>query len=61
MGCVAMVVALAAARVLVDLVAAFVHANGDPWVMPLLTRRDTVWVERPMSMHDHCLQPSSRR
>ena len=42
MGCVAMVGGLAAARVLVDPVAAFVRANGDPWVMPLLTRRGMV-------------------
>ena len=43
MGCVAMVGALAVARVLVDPVAAFVRANGDPCVMTLLTRRGTVW------------------
>ena len=39
MGCVAMVGALTVARVLVDPVAALVHANGDPWVMtPLIPR-----------------------
>ena len=42
MGCVAMVGGLAAARVLVDLVAAFVRANGDPCVMSPLTRRGMV-------------------
>jgi len=46
MGCVAMVGGLAVARVLVDSVAAFVHANGDPWVMPLLTRRCMVLLAR---------------
>ncbi len=46
MGCLAMVGALAVARVLVDSVAAYVHANGDPWVMPLLTRRCMVLLAR---------------
>ena len=46
MGSVAMVGALTVVRVLVDLVAAFVRANGDPWVMPLLTRRCMVLLAR---------------